>query len=305
LRAEPWRRELATEQRYATAALRRELAARRGIPARLRRAMAYSLLGGGKRLRPILVLWTFDALAATQPRRRRNAVGRETTARVAAAVEMLHTYSLIHDDLPAMDDDVLRRGRPTCHVVFDEATAILAGDGLQALAFEILATCGPRAADLVAAAAAAAGPAGMVGGQQRDLDGQGRQVTATMVQRIHEQKTAAMIAASLALGGICRDETSAIVQRLMAAGRWLGLAFQSADDVLDVTADHQQLGKTPGKDAASGKATWVRLSGVTEAEARARRQGQRGLRELAAVLPPGPHRHRLLALAGYMWQRRC
>ncbi len=283
-------------------ALRTELRDYGGIPKRLRQAMAHSLFGGGKRLRPILALWTRDALG---PRggRRRGAVDRATTLRAAVAVEMIHTYSLIHDDLPAMDDDVLRRGRPTCHVAFDEATAVLAGDGLQALAFAVLADCGPRAAELVRLAADAAGPAGMVGGQQLDLDAEGAEVTATTVRKIHAGKTAAMIGLALSVGGVCRGMDDGAVSALGAAGQWLGLAFQGADDLLDVTATSATLGKTVGKDAAAGKATWVRVEGVERARRRTRRLGLRGQRELLALLPAGPRRERLCDLADYMWQR--
>jgi len=299
--AERWQSDLAAERAVVDRALRAELARCRGVPRQLRRAMAHSLFGGAKRLRPILVLWTYDALAGG--RDRGTCVARRTTARVAAAIEMIHTYSLIHDDLPAMDDDVLRRGRPTCHVVFGEGTAILAGDGLQALAFAVLGSAGPRVAELGARAAAAAGPAGMVGGQQLDLEAEGRPVTIGDVRRIHAGKTAAMIGLALAAGGICRGVGASNVERLAAAGRWLGLAFQGADDLLDVTASPAELGKTPGKDAASGKATWIRVEGVVAARARTTRYGRRGLRELAGLLPPGPAADRLLALVRWIWQR--
>jgi geranylgeranyl pyrophosphate synthase len=298
-----WQQDLKAEQRVATAALRQALRSYRGIPVRLRQAMAHSLLGGGKRLRPVLVHWTWDALGG-RVSGRRNAVDRATVQRVGAAVEMIHTYSLIHDDLPAMDDDVLRRGRPTCHVAFDEATAILAGDALQALAFEILAGAGPRAAELVATAAAAAGPAGMVGGQMLDLQAETQAVTLAAVKRIHAAKTAAMIGLCLAAGGICRGAGPAQIAALTAAGRRLGLAFQGADDLLDLSASSQDLGKTPGKDLAAGKATWVRLEGIEAAAARTRRLGRQGERQLRALLAPGPAAERLLALAGFMWQRR-
>jgi geranylgeranyl diphosphate synthase type II len=294
---ERWRRDLEATRKEVERTLRAELRGRRAGPPRLRQAMAHSLLGGGKRLRPILALWTWEALGG------RGGVPREVALRAAAALEMVHTYSLIHDDLPAMDDDVLRRGRPTCHVAFDEGTAVLAGDGLQALAFATLAGCGPRAAELVAHLAEAAGPAGMVGGQQLDLDAEGRQITAADVRSIHRGKTAAMIAASLAVGGVCRGAGRSKVDALARAGRDLGLAFQGADDLLDVTASSDALGKTPGKDAASGKATWVRLEGLEAARRRTRRLGRRGRRALAAVLPRRAAAERLLDLADYMWQR--
>jgi geranylgeranyl pyrophosphate synthase len=305
LATERWQEAMASERGTVEAALRQELRSCRGVPARLRAAMAHSLFGGGKRLRPILLLWTWDALGprARGGARRRGAVDRATALRAAAAVEMIHTYSLIHDDLPAMDDDVLRRGRPTCHVAFDEATAVLAGDGLQALAFAVLADCGPRASELVRLAARAAGPAGMVGGQQLDLDAEQTEVNANTVRRIHAGKTAAMIGLCLALGGVGRGVDEETVAGLGAAGQWLGLAFQGADDLLDVTASSATLGKTPGKDAAAGKATWVRVEGLEAARRRTRRLGRRGRRALAELLPEGEERERLLALADYMWQR--
>lgn len=294
--ARSWRQALAADRDLVEAVLRRELRASRGLPRRLRQAMAHSLYGGGKRLRPLLLLWTHDAVG-------RGPGVRERALRAGAAVEMIHTYSLIHDDLPAMDDDVLRRGRPTCHVAFDEGTAILAGDALQALAFGVLADLGPRAAEMVRLAAAAAGPAGMVGGQQRDLDAEGQQVTARTIERIHAEKTAAMLALSLALGGVCRGRAPAEIDRLQEAGYWLGLAFQGADDVLDVTASSEDLGKTAGKDDQSGKATWVRVEGLEKARRRVQRYGRRALDLLREQLPAGADTERLLELCAYMWQR--
>jgi len=263
--------------------------------------MTHSLFGGGKRLRPLLVLGVHDALAAGAPDAGKS---RELALRAGAAVEMIHTYSLIHDDLPAMDDDVLRRGRPTCHVAFDEGTAVLAGDGLQALAFGVMADLGPRAPEMVAHAARAAGPTGMVGGQQRDLDAEGQAVTARTVERIHRDKTAAMLALSLALGALVRDASPATIDGLLEAGHWLGLAFQGADDVLDVTATSEALGKTAGKDDACGKATWVRVEGLERARARAHRYGERGLRRLDEVLPGNEATRRLRELCRYMWCRQ-
>jgi geranylgeranyl pyrophosphate synthase len=287
---------LAQDRKLVDRALRDELRAAGSMPRRLRQAMAHSLFGGGKRLRPLLVLWTHDALD-TGPAR------RDLALRAGAAVEMIHTYSLIHDDLPAMDDDVLRRGRPTCHVAFDEGTAVLAGDGLQALAFGVLADLGPRAAEMVALAARAAGPAGMVGGQQRDLEAEGQPVTPRLIERIHAEKTAAMLALSLALGAVCRQAARDQAAALLEAGHWLGLAFQGADDVLDVTSTSEELGKTVGKDDRAGKATWVRIEGVARAARRAQRHGERGLALLEEHLPDGPSTGRLMALCRYMWQR--
>jgi geranylgeranyl diphosphate synthase, type II len=293
-------RALKQEQRAVEAALRAVLRDEPGVPPTLRRAMAHSLLGGGKRLRPVLLLWAYDAVAA----KRRPVVGRAAALRAAAGVELLHTYSLIHDDLPAMDDDVLRRGRPTCHVVFGEATAILAGDGLQARGFGVLAAAGgPRAGALVERLAAAVGPAGMVGGQQDDLEAEGRPVTAALVARIHRGKTARLLASALAAGADLGGATPRTVARVEAAGLKLGLAFQGADDLLDVTGTDADLGKTAGKDAAAGKATWIRVEGLAAARRRTERLGRAGVRELGAALPAGPARERLLALGNLMWRR--
>lgn len=293
-------RELARDRRLVERALAAALRAEPGVPTRLRQAMAHSLLGGGKRLRPVLLLWAWDAAAA----RRRPVVGRAQALQAAVGLEMIHTYSLIHDDLPAMDDDVLRRGRPTCHVAFDEATAILAGDGLQARGFGLLAVGGgARGAQLVARVAEAVGPAGMVGGQQADLEAEGRPVTAAVVRRIHLGKTARLLAAALAGGAELGGATPRAVSRVEAAGLALGLAFQGADDLLDVTGTAAGLGKTAGKDAAAGKATWVRVEGLEAARRRTRRLGEQGLRDLGQALPAGPARERLLALGALMWQR--
>ncbi len=296
----PVRERLRAEARVVEARLRQLVAPGRGVPPRLRRAMAHSLLGGGKRLRPVLLLWCRDAFAAG----RRARVPRRAALDAACALELLHTYSLIHDDLPAMDDDVLRRGRPTCHVRFGEATAILAGDALQALAFEVLGSLGPPAAEPVRILAAAAGPAGMVGGQQLDMELEGVPLTAAAVRRIHAGKTARLIAAALAcgawLGGAGRRRVAAVE----AAGIEAGLAFQAADDLLDATATTAELGKTAGKDAASGKPTWVRLGGEEAAAGRARRHGRRAGRLLTAALPAGEPAERLLALVELLWRRR-
>jgi geranylgeranyl pyrophosphate synthase len=288
---------LGAERRTVDARLRQLLRARRGVPARLRAAMSHSLCGGGKRLRPILLLWAYDAL------RTRRASRRETALDAACACEMIHTYSLIHDDLPAMDDDVLRRGRPTCHVAFDEATAILAGDGLQALAFEVLAGVPRRGAALVSLLADAAGPAGMVGGQQLDLEAEGRPPDAALIRRIHRDKTARLIAAPLAAGALLAGAPPARRDAVAEAGLMLGLAFQAHDDWLDVVGETAQLGKTAGKDARAGKATWVRLQGVDAARRRAQGYGRRGHDTLAAVLPRGARAERLLSLVRLLWDR--
>jgi len=295
------RRDLAGEKRLIDDRLRAILRGERGIPVRLRQAMAHSLLGGGKRLRPALLLWTYDAVA--RDRRRRPREGREAAESAAAAVECVHSYSLIHDDLPAMDDDVLRRGRPTCHVAFDEATAILAGDALQALAFGVLGRLGPTGAVLVDTLATAAGPTGMAGGQQDDIESEHSEASATLVGRIHRRKTAALIAASLVMGGHLAGASEKLGEGLHGAGIDLGLAFQGADDVLDATANSHQLGKSAGKDAEAGKATWVRIEGLEKAGRRAARHGRSGRETLEHLLPEGRYTERLLGLADLMWQR--
>lgn len=294
-------RELAAERKVVEQNLRRLLNGEKGIPARLRSAMRHSLMGGGKRLRPILALWTWDALAQG---RRKPVVDRQAVMDAACALEMLHTYSLIHDDLPAMDDDDLRRGRPTCHVVYGEATAILAGDGLQALAFGILARSGGSSAGpLVDLVARAVGPAGMVGGQQNDLDGEGAPVTAASVRVIHRDKTARLLSAALTSGALLAGGGPTVMGRIEKAGLDLGLAFQGADDILDVTATAAQLGKSVGKDEAAGKATWVRVEGLPAARKRMLRLGRRGLGHLESALPSGASKERLVALGGLMWNR--
>jgi geranylgeranyl pyrophosphate synthase len=295
------REELAVEKQAVDGFLRRILARERSVPIRLRRAMAHSLLGGGKRLRPVLLLWTYDAVV--QDRRRHPRTDRAAAVQAAAAVEMIHTYSLIHDDLPAMDDDVLRRGRPTCHVAFDEATAILAGDALQAEAFRLLSRLGAPGAVLVDLLASAAGPQGMAGGQQEDLEAEHRPVTAALVARIHRRKTASLIAASLAMGGYLGGASEALVAALSEAGVAIGMAFQATDDLLDATASSDQLGKSAGKDAAAGKATWVRVEGLELARRRAERYGRRGRKRLERALPVGAATARLVELTDLTWQR--
>jgi len=286
--------------------LNRQLQGLKNVPARLEQAMRYSLMAGGKRLRPILVLWFWDAFhdGGLGAAPRSLSLARENVLAVAAAVEMLHTYSLIHDDLPAMDDDELRRGQPTCHMAFDEATAILAGDGLQSLAFGILAAQGgSQAGPLVQLLAEAVGPAGMVGGQQRDLDAEKTEVGADEVKQIHLDKTARLLMASAGAGALLAGTSPAIQAAIAAAMQHLGLAFQGSDDLLDVVGTTASLGKTTGKDAAAGKATWVRVEGLAKARQRTERLGREGMAQLGAVLPPNGQRDCLLWLGERLWQR--
>ncbi|WP_337877161.1 polyprenyl synthetase family protein [Elioraea sp.] len=232
---------------------------------RLYRAMRYAALGGGKRIRAFLVL---EAAALFN-------VARLCALRVAAAVEMLHAYSLVHDDLPAMDDDDLRRGKPSCHRAFDEATAILAGDALQALAFEVLAEPDTHSdpavrCTLVATLGQAAGARGMAGGQMIDLLAENAPLTEHEVTRLQMLKTGRLITWCCEAGAILGKAPPQQRQALAHYGRDLGLAFQIADDILDETGTREQIGKTPRKDVAAGKATLVSLMGLSRAEAHMR-----------------------------------
>ncbi|MFC5488644.1 (2E,6E)-farnesyl diphosphate synthase [Dokdonella soli] len=248
----------------ADAALARVLPDEHQPPVELHRAMRYAVLGGGKRLRPLLVYATGSAFGATP----------EKLDAVAAAVEIIHAYSLVHDDLPAMDDDSLRRGRPTCHIVFGEAMAILAGDALQALAFEVLAndaTLDVDAAtrlDMLRTLATACGSQGMAGGQAFDLAAVGHKLDAAELERMHVHKTGALIRASVRLGALaagCTD--TATLAALETYGHSIGLAFQIRDDLLDIEAETSQLGKTAGKDAAANKPTYPAILGVDASRA--------------------------------------
>jgi farnesyl diphosphate synthase len=227
---------------------------------RLYEAMRYSALGGGKRLRAFFVLAGATLFGVAAPAARR----------VASAVEFVHAYSLIHDDLPAMDDDDFRRGRPSCHKQFDEATAILAGDALQALAFEVLAderTHGDPAVrvQLVAGLAQAIGPHGMVAGQVLDMEAEGKSLSMGEITRLQRLKTGALITFACTAGAILAKASETARHALAAYAHDVGLAFQIADDLLDVVGTREGMGKTPGKDAAAGKATFVSLLGLERA----------------------------------------
>ena len=228
-------------------------------PVSIHKAMRHSVFAGGKRLRPILCREAARMVAGTLP------AGVDD---VGAALEMLHTYSLIHDDLPALDNDDLRRGRPTCHVVFGEATAILAGDALQTQAYEVLAQvqCSPDArVRIVAEIAHGTGTIdGMIGGQVVDLEAEHSKPDLKTLEYIHRAKTAALITASLVSGGLYAGGTDDQIKRLRCFGQQIGLAFQIIDDVLDVTQTSEQLGKTAGKDTAAEKVTYPSLFGIEE-----------------------------------------
>ncbi|MCW0390214.1 polyprenyl synthetase family protein [Xanthomonas sacchari] len=244
-------------------------------PQRLHAAMRHATLGGGKRMRPLLVyasgaLFGADAARLDAP---------------ALAVELIHAYSLVHDDLPAMDDDALRRGQPTVHIAFDEATAILAGDALQSLAFALLANAEDAAATLrvqwLQTLAEAAGAAGMCGGQALDIDATGRVQALPDLQRMHALKTGALIRASVRLGALGGGADTAALAQLDSFAAALGLAFQVRDDILDVEASSEQLGKTAGKDVAQAKSTYPALLGMDGAKAK--------LAELAQAMQDSLH----------------
>lgn len=233
-------------------------------PAGLGNAMRYAVLDGGKRLRPLLVIAACESVG-----------GHEGAAlRAACAVELIHAYSLVHDDMPCMDNDILRRGKPTVHVQFGEASALLAGDALQALAFELLTPPDQGIPDATQARlcrllARAAGHNGMAGGQAVDLAAVGHSLTEDELRRMHSLKTGALLHASVMMGAGCGNPSSAALEGLDGYGHALGLAFQVVDDILDVTADSATLGKTPGKDAAQAKPTYVSLLGLDRARSHA------------------------------------
>jgi geranylgeranyl diphosphate synthase type II len=246
------------------AALEQLLPGTETLPHSIHRAMRHSVFAGGKRLRPMLAIEAARMIAGTLP---------EGAVHVGAAIEMLHTYSLIHDDLPALDNDDLRRGKPTCHVVYGEATAILAGDALQTLAYETLAKLPGDAAakiEIVKEVAIATGTGvgtgglvpGMIGGQVMDIEGEGQTPTAELVEAIHRAKTGALITVSIVAGGLIGGATADEVAHLRRFGQRAGLAFQIVDDVLDETQSSEQLGKTAGKDTATAKATWPAVFGL-------------------------------------------
>ena len=225
-------------------------------PAGLGDAMRYAVLDGGKRLRPLLVMASMEACTA-QPA----AWTLDAALRAACAMELIHAYSLVHDDMPCMDNDVLRRGKPTVHVQFGQAQALLAGDALQTLAFELLT---PEDSDIPASVQArlcgllsrAAGHAGMAGGQAIDLASVGQRLSADELRQMHRRKTGALLEASVVMGAVAAQATQTSVQHLLRYGQALGVAFQVVDDILDVTADVAALGKTVGKDAANDKPTY-------------------------------------------------
>jgi farnesyl diphosphate synthase len=273
------------------------LPAAASVPSRLHEAMRYTVLGGGKRVRPLLA-YASGALFDADP---------GVLARAGAAVEMIHAYSLVHDDMPCMDDDALRRGKPTVHVAYDEATALLVGDALQAQAFQVLAeadTLPPaRLVTMLRLLAEAAGSAGMCGGQAIDLDSVGLALTLEQLERMHQLKTGAMLRVSVLLGALSgRDLAPDELDALAKYSEAIGLAFQVVDDVLDATADSATLGKTAGKDAADNKPTYVSILGLEPSLALAEKLRGEAHQALA---PFGEQALRLRELADLIVQRKA
>jgi len=289
-----WSRETATQVETALSELLPDL---RIAPARLHDAMRYSTLGGGKRVRAMLV---YGAGALTEAPAERLRIA-------ASAVEMIHAYSLIHDDLPCMDDDVLRRGKPTCHVEFDEATALLAGDALQSLAFQLMSEykLGDDAAvqlRMIQIFAAAGGSRGMAGGQAIDLDAVGKTITLPELEYMHILKTGALIRASVLLGAHCgKSLPQPDLDRLDRYAKCVGLAFQVVDDILDEEGDAATLGKTAGKDKAQSKPTYTSLMGLADAK----RFSEELLADsLEALSTFGPGASRLREIADFIVHRQ-
>jgi farnesyl diphosphate synthase len=275
-----------------------------GAPAQLVEAMRYAVLDGGKRLRPLLVLAAHEAVCPSP------ADSSQAALRAACAVELIHAYSLVHDDMPCMDNDVLRRGKPTVHVQFGEASALLAGDALQALAFELLtpldgSVAPATQARLCALLARSAGSAGMAGGQAIDLASVGHQLTESQLREMHQLKTGALLQGSVVMGAQCGAPTPQALAALEAYGAAIGLAFQVVDDILDVIADSATLGKTAGKDASNDKPTYVSLMGLPASQAYAQTLLAQALAALDASGLPPVQTQALRALADMVVNRAC
>ena len=275
-------------------ALRRYLPSASTQPPTLHKAMRYSVFAGGKRLRPVLSLAAAEACGEDP----------EAALPMACAVECIHTYSLIHDDLPCMDDDDLRRGKPTSHKVYGEGIAVLAGDALLTVAFEILAAAPPTprypASEMIAELAEAAGSRRLIAGQVMDLESEGKPATRRQLEAIHSNKTAALLTAALRLGGMSANATPRRLDALTRFGRALGLAFQIIDDILDVTQSSEKLGKSAGKDVAAAKATYPSVIGLEESRREAARLTSAAGNALSVF---GKQADPLRALADYLLGR--
>jgi len=263
-------------------------------PATIHQAMYHSLFAGGKRIRPVLVMAASEALGGD----------REAALYAACAVELIHTYSLVHDDLPCMDDDDLRRGKPTCHVVYGEGVAVLAGDALLTAAFEVLAkhpANGAPVLDMVRHLAVAAGSQHLIGGQVLDLEGEQRQLSLQEIERIHAGKTAALLGCCTRLGAMSAKGSEKQVELLAKYGFKLGMAFQVIDDILDATTSSEQLGKTAGKDEKAGKSTFVSLLGIDGARDAARKLTAEAMQALEQL--DSDNKQLLVDIADYLLER--
>ena len=280
---------------HVDAALNRYLPAAHIRPLTIHRAMRYSLFAGGKRLRPVLCLAAAEACG-----------GSEAAAMpLACAVECIHTYSLIHDDLPCMDDDDFRRGKPTSHKVFGEGIAVLAGDALLTIAFELVSRGRPRprasSGDLTAEVSRAAGSLWLIAGQVADLEGEGKKISPAQLRYIHERKTSALLTCAIRLGGMSANAPAGQLRALTDFGYNLGMAFQVIDDILDATKTTEELGKTAGKDAKAGKATYPAILGIKRSQTEANRYTRAATR---ALKPFGVRAARLHQLADYLLNRQ-
>jgi geranylgeranyl diphosphate synthase type II len=287
---------LAGQQQRVNAALDRWTPAEVVEPAAIHKAMRYSLFAGGKRIRPLLAMAAFEAAGGEG----------DGVADAACALEMIHTYSLIHDDLPALDNDDLRRGRPTCHKVFGEAMAILAGDALLTLAFEVLARMPGCAAEakvrILAEVSGAAGTVGgMIGGQVHDIEGERQEPTPERLERIHRAKTGALLRVSVRVGAIYAGAGEGALEALTRCGTHAGLAFQIVDDILDVEQSSESLGKTAGKDLAQRKITFPAVYGLAESHRMAEQEAEAAQRALDGL---GERAQRLRELVRLIIRRR-
>ena len=284
-------------QHRAEQALEMRLPSENVLPQKLHSAMRYCVLGGGKRMRPMLTYCTAKTLG----------IAPEAVDGIACALEFIHVYSLIHDDLPAMDDDGLRRGKPTCHVAYDEATAILTGDALQAMAFEILAhdptisACAENRLKMIATLAKASGSQGMVGGQAIDLESVGRQLNLPELENMHIHKTGALIRASVTMATLAKaDVDPAVATKLDHYAKCIGLSFQVKDDILDEESDTVTLGKTQGKDKENAKPTYPALLGMVGAKQKAQELHEKAIESLSVF---GAEADLLRDLSLYIIQR--
>lgn len=287
---------MAQQQKRAEAALEKALPVSTVVPEILHEAMRYTALGGGKRVRPLLAYAAGELSGA----------GAATLDSVACALECIHVYSLVHDDMPCMDDDALRRGKPTVHVQYDEATALLVGDALQTQAFDLLSAPGlfaepARQLRAMHVLARASGSRGMAGGQAIDLASVGHQLTREELEHMHLHKTGALIRAAVLLGALAGDVDEATLDALDRYAKQIGLLFQVVDDVLDAVADTATLGKTAGKDAANHKPTYVSILGLAESKKLAEEMAQTAIDALAGL---GDRAERLRELAHYIVSRQ-